>query len=168
MTDQTTKNLKEAFAGESQASRRYLAYARKAEEEGFSNLARLFRAIAESETVHAINHLKCVNGVRSSLENVEEAFKGEKEEYTGMYPMFMDQAKRDINNEALTSFYWANEAEQVHADFYERAMESLKQGQDIQVGELHLCKVCGYTLEGSPPDKCPVCGESRDMFVRAG
>lgn len=167
MSDQTTKNLKEAYAGESQASRRYLAFARKADEEGFGNLARLFRAIAESETIHAINHLKCVKGVQSSLENAEEAWKGEKEEYTGMYPMFMEQAKRDVNNDALKTFYWANEAEKVHADFYEMAIASLKQGKDIQLETMHVCTVCGYTQEGDLPEKCPVCGESRDKFVRA-
>ncbi len=166
MNDQTSKNLKEAFAGESQASRRYNAFALKAEEEGFTNLARLFRAIAQSETIHAMNHLKCMKGVNSSLENVEEALKGEKEEYTGMYPMFMDQAKRDVNNDALKTFYWANETEQVHADFYEKAVEALKQGNDPQVEKLHVCSVCGYTAEGTtPPDKCPVCGETRDKFV---
>ena len=165
MDDQTAKNLKEAFAGESQANRRYIAFAEKAEEDGFSNLARLFRAIAESETIHAINHLKCLKGVKSSLENVEEAFKGETEEYSGMYPMFMDQAKRDVNNDALKSFYWANEAEKVHADFYEKALESLKQGKDIELEKIHVCSVCGYTQEGDLPDKCPVCGEGRDKFV---
>lgn len=168
MSDQTSKNLKQAFSGESQASQRYRAFARKAEEEGFSNLARLFRAIAESETIHAVNHLKCVKGVRSSLENVEEALSGEKEEYTGMYPMFMDQAKRDVNNDALKTFYWANEAEKVHGDFYLKAVESLKQGNDIQVGDIHVCSVCGYTVEGDPPDKCPVCGEGREKFIKAG
>ncbi len=165
MTDQTTKNLWEAHSGESQASRRYLAFARKAEEEGFSNLARLFRAIAESETIHAINHLKCVNGVKSSLENVQESLNGEKEEYTGMYPMFMDQAKRDTNNDALKTFYWANETEKVHADFYEKAIESLKQGEDIQVDNIHVCSVCGNTIAGDLPEKCPICGEGRDKFL---
>jgi rubrerythrin len=168
MSDQTSKNLMEAFAGESQANRRYLAFARKAEEEGFSNLARLFRAIAESETIHAINHLNCVKGVHSSLENVEAAFKGEKDEFTAMYPMFMDQAKRDVNNDARKTFYWANESEKVHADFYEKAIETLKQGQDVQLGDLHVCSVCGNTVEGDPPEKCPICGEDRDKFVKSG
>jgi rubrerythrin len=168
MSNLTGKNLNEAFAGESQANRRYLAFARKAEEEGFSNLARLFRAIAESETIHAHNHLESMGSVKSSLENVEEAWKGEKDEFSSMYPMFMDQAKRDADNDALKSFFWANEAEKVHADFYEKALESLKQGQDISVGDIHVCSVCGYTVEDSPPEKCPVCGESRDRFSRIG
>ena len=164
MTDQTTRNLKEAFAGESQANCRYKAFAQKAEAEGFKNLARLFRAIAESETVHALNHLKCVSGVKSSLENVEGALKGETDEFTSMYPMFMDQARRDTNNDALKSFFWANEAEKVHADFYERAIASLKEGTDIEFGDIHVCSVCGNTVAGSLPEKCPVCGESRDKY----
>jgi len=166
MSDQTTKNLKAAFAGESQANRRYLAFAQKADEEGFKNLARLFRAVAESETVHALNHLKSVNGVGSSLENVEESFKGETDEFTSMYPMFIDQAKRDANNDALKSFFWANEAEKVHADFYEKSLNFLKQGKDIEIGELHICSVCGNTIEGEVPEKCPVCGESGDSFFK--
>ncbi|KPJ99824.1 MAG: rubrerythrin [Nitrospira bacterium SG8_35_4] len=165
MSDQTTKNLRAAFAGESKANRQYLAYAQKAEEEGFGNLARLFRAIAESETVHAINHLKCV-GVGSSLENVEASLKGETDEFTSMYPMFMDQAKRDTNNDALKSFFWANEAEKVHADFYDKSLTALKQGKDIEIGDLHVCSVCGNTVEGTPPEKCPVCGESGDRYFQ--
>lgn len=165
MTDQTTKNLKDAFAVESQASRRYIAFALKADEEGFHNLARIFRALAESETVHAIRHLECAKGVRSSLENIEESWKGEKSEYSGMYSMFMDQAKRDVNNDALQTFFWANESEKAHADFYKKALESLKQEQDVQITTLQVCTVCGNTLEGDLPDTCPVCGKSRDNYV---
>jgi rubrerythrin len=164
MSDQTTKNLKAAFAGESQASRSYLAYARKAEEEGFKNLARLFRAVAESETVHAMNHLQCIHGIGSSIENVEEAHQGETDEFTSMYPMFIDQAKRDANNDALKTFFWANEAEQVHADFYQKSLDALKQGRDVEIGELHICSVCGHTHEGAVPHKCPVCGKSGEHF----
>lgn len=164
MSDQSKKNLKDAFAGESQANRRYTAYSQKAAEEGYSNVSRLFRAIAESETIHAINHLKALGGVNSTLQNVEEALTGEKEEYTSMYPMFMDQAKRDANNEALSTFFWANEAEKVHGDFYERALNSLKNGEDVAVGELYICSKCGFTVENTVPDKCPVCGAAKEMF----
>jgi rubrerythrin len=164
MSNQSIKNLKEAFAGESQANRRYLAFAKKAEEDGFPNIARLFRTAAESETIHAHNHLKAMGGINSTLENAEEAWKGEKEEYTEMYPMFMDQAKRDANNEALKSFFWANEAEKVHGDFYERAVEVLKQGKDLELKEMYVCSVCGYTVEGAPPDKCPACGQGKENF----
>lgn len=165
MSDQTSRNLKEAFAGESQANRRYLSFAKKAEEEGFSSLARLFRVIAESEAIHASSHLQCSKGVKSSLENVESAWKGETDEFTAMYPMFMDQAERDANNEALKTFYWANEAEKVHADFYQRAIESLKEGQDVTIGDLHICSVCGNTVEGDIPEKCSVCGAPKDKFI---
>ena len=168
MTDQTNKNLAAAFAGESQANRRYLAFAQKAEDEGFINLARLFRAVAESETIHAHNHLKCMDVVKSSIENLEESRKGEIEEFTSMYPMFIDQAKRDANNDAFKTFFWANEAEQSHADFFEKALESLKQGKDIQVTDIHVCSVCGNTIEGELPEKCPVCGEARDKFFQPG
>ncbi len=164
MADQTLKNLQEAFAGESQANRRYLAFAVKAEEEGFTNLARMFRAIARSETIHAHNHLKNMGEVKSSLENVEAAHQGETDEFTSMYPMFMDQAKRDTNNNALKSFFWANEAEKIHADFFDKAMTSLKEGQDVQVDNLHICSVCGNTFEGEPPEKCPICGAGKEAF----
>ena len=164
MSDQSKRNLKEAFAGESQANRRYLAFANKAEEDGFPNIARLFRTVAESETIHAFNHLKAMGGIRSTEENVEEAWQGEKDEYTGMYPMFMDQAKRDGSNDALSSFFWANEAEKVHGDFYEKALGALKGGKDLALKELYICSVCGYTVEGEPPDKCPACGKGKEMF----
>jgi rubrerythrin len=164
MTDQSTKNLHEAFAGESQANRRYLAFAKKADEEGYPNIARLFRTAAESETIHAFNHLKAMKGIKSTLENAQEAWIGEKEEYTEMYPMFMDQAKRDVNNDALQSFFWANEAEKVHGEFYERAIEALKGGKDLDLKETYVCSVCGYTVEGEPPDKCPNCGKGKEEF----
>jgi len=164
MSNQSEKNLKEAFAGESQANRRYTAFSQKADEEGFKNVARLFRAIALSETMHAINHLKALGGVKSTAENIEEAWKGEKDEYTSMYPMFMDQAKRDGNNDALQTFFWANEAEKVHGDFYERVLKSVKEGKDAEVGELHICDKCGWTVEGAAPDKCPVCGAPKSAF----
>lgn len=165
MTDVTQKNMKEAFSGESQANRRYLAFAEKAAEENFTNMARLFRAVAKSETIHAMNHLKALGGVKSTVENVEAALKGEVDEYTSMYPMFMDQAKKDANNDALRSFFWANEAEKTHGVFYERALEKIKQGEDPELKELYICSVCGYTVEGAPPDKCPTCGKGKDKFI---
>jgi rubrerythrin len=166
MADQSTKNLETAFAGESQANRRYLAWAVKADEEGKPNIARLFRAVAGAETIHAHNHLKAMGGVGSTLENLESALQGETEEITGMYPMFMDQAKRDAANEALKTFYWANEAEETHAQLYRKAVEAARGGGDAELGDLYICEVCGYTVEGSPPDKCPTCQEGRDKFAR--
>jgi len=166
MGNQTTKNLQEAFAGESQANRRYLAFAKKAEEEGLPGIARLFRAVAESETFHAHNHLKVLGGIKATLENLEEAWRGEKDEYTGMYPMFMDQAKRDGDSDALASFFWANEAEKAHAELYDKAVKAAKKGEDVEIGDLYLCQHCGYTVEGTPPDKCPACGKGKEMFKR--
>ena len=164
MTDQTRKNLDEAFSGESQANRRYLAYAKKAESEGYPNIARLFRTIAESETIHAHNHLEVMGGVGSTKENLEDAWRGEKDEYNSMYPMFIDQAARDANNQARTTFYWAKEAEIVHADFYDKAFQAMQQGSDVQLQEMHICTVCGYTVEGEPPEQCPICGKGREVF----
>jgi rubrerythrin len=168
MTELSKKNMQEAFAGESQANRRYLAFAKKAEEEGFKNVARLFRAVAESETIHAMNHLKAMGGIKSTLENLEGSLKGEQDEFTSMYPMFMDQAKRDVNNAALNTFFWANEAEKTHGEFYEKAVDSLKGGKDVELKDLYICSVCGYTVEGSPPDKCPTCGKGKDKFHLVG
>jgi rubrerythrin len=168
MADQTKKNLQEAFAGESQANRLYLAFAEKAAQEGFPGLAKLFRVVAESETIHAHNHLRAMGVVKSTRENTDAALKGEMDEINGMYPMFMDQAKRDADNDALKTFYWANEAEKTHAEFYEKALAALKQGQDLQLKELYICSVCGWTVEGTPPEKCPICGETKDKFILPG
>ena len=167
MSNQTHKNLKEAFAGESQANRRYLAYSKKAEEQGYDNIARLFRVIAESETIHALNHLDALGAVKTTLENLQESLKGESDEITGMYPMFINQAERDADNAALNSFFWASEAERTHADFYEKAVAALEAGKDMELGSLHICKVCGYTVEGDPPEKCPTCGKGKEEFVSA-
>jgi len=164
MITQSKKNMMEAFGGESQANRRYLAYASKAREDGYPHIARLFRAIAESETIHALNHLTAAGEVKSTMENLEAALKGETQEFTSMYPMFMDQAKRDADNDALKTFFYANEAEKVHGSFYEKALNSLKGGKDPVMDDLHICTVCGYTVEGYPPDKCPVCSAKRDKF----
>jgi len=127
-------------------------------------VARLFRVIAESETIHALNHLKALGDVKSTLENVEAALEGETDEITGMYPMFMDQAKRDAHNDALKSFFWANEAEITHGELYGKALETLKEGEDLDLKELYICDVCGYTVEGPVPDKCITCGEGKEKF----
>ena len=164
MGNQSFKNLAEAFAGESQANRRYLAFARKAEEDGYPNIARLFRVAAESETIHAMNHLKAMGGIKSTLENAKEARQGEKDEFTDMYPMFMDQAKRDQNNDALKSFFWANEAEKVHGEYYDKAVKALESGGDMELGDVYVCGVCGFTVESKPPEKCPACGQGKENF----
>ncbi|RLC28669.1 rubrerythrin family protein [Candidatus Woesebacteria bacterium] len=157
----TLDNLKEAFAGESQANRKYLAFAKKADEEGYTQAARLFRAAADAETVHAHNHLNVIGGVKSTLENLQAAYEGEHEEFTDMYPGFIEQAKKEENNGALQTFHWANEVEKVHGKLYKNAIDNLK---SLKAIDYYVCQCCGYTAEGSAPEKCPVCGASPDKF----
>jgi len=157
----TLENLKEAFAGESQANRTYLAFAKKADEEGYPQAARLFRAAADAETVHAHNHLTVIGGVKSTLENLQAAYEGEHEEFTSMYPGFIEEAKKEENNKALQTFHWANEVEKVHGNLYKNAIDKLKSLKDAPY---YVCQRCGYTAEGNAPDTCPVCGAKNDKF----
>ncbi|MCK5187429.1 MAG: rubrerythrin family protein [Deltaproteobacteria bacterium] len=159
----TLDNLKEAFAGESQANRTYLAFAKKADEEGYPQAARLFRAAADAETVHAHNHLNVLGGVKSTLENLQAAYEGEHEEFTVMYPGFIEQAKKEGNNDAIQTFYWANEVEKVHGNLYKQATDNLK---SLKATDYYVCQRCGYTAEGNAPEKCPVCGASQDKFKK--
>jgi len=160
----TTDNLKAAFAGESQANRRYLAFAKKAEEEGFKNIARLFMAAAESETVHALKHFSVLGEVKSTKENLEAAAKGESYEFMEMYPKFIEEAAKEKNDNAKISFYRANEAEKVHEALYKKAIESIGRGKDVEKESYFVCSVCGYTMAGKAPDKCPVCGSPKEKF----
>lgn len=160
------ENLKAAFAGESQANRRYLFFAEKADEEGQSQIARLFRATAEAETVHAHNHLKTLGEIKSTEENLGAAIGGEFYEFTEMYPEFLKQAKAEKNEDAETSFNWANKVEKIHHSLYQKALDSLKSGQKLKDEPYFICQGCGYTVGGAAPEKCPVCGASRDMFKR--
>ncbi|MCX5802576.1 MAG: rubrerythrin family protein [Proteobacteria bacterium] len=159
----TEKNLKEAFAGESQANRKYLAFAKKAEDEGYRQVAKLFRAAAEAETVHAHNHLRELNGIKSTKENLEEAINGETFEFQKMYPAMIEEAKEEGNKLALRSFHLANEVEKVHAGFYKKALEALGKNKKV---DYYICKVCGNTVEGEPPDVCPVCGAKKVAFYK--
>jgi len=161
---QTEKNLEEAFAGESQANRKYLAFAKKADDEGFKGVANLFRAAAAAETVHAHNHLNVLQGVNSTLENLEEAYGGEHHEFTDMYPGFLETSKAEQNTEATKSFYYANEVEKVHGNLYQKAIDALKAGDPIPERDYYVCPRCGYTAEDGAPDKCPVCGAAKDLF----
>jgi len=162
----TEQNLKDAFAGESQANRKYLAFAKKAEQEGYKQVAKLFRAAAEAETVHAISHLKAMEGVGATEENLQEAIDGETHEYVEMYPEMIKEAEKEKNNIALISFNRAKAAEEVHAGLYQTALDSVKSGKDLDHQDIYVCPVCGHTVEGSAPDKCPVCGATKDMFMR--
>ncbi|MFC1992975.1 rubrerythrin family protein [Chloroflexota bacterium] len=160
----TQENLQTAFSGESQANRKYLFSAEKADKEGHPQIARLFRAAAESETVHARNHLKTMDGIKSTKENLEAAAEGEHYEFTEMYPGFIEQAKADNNQDAETSFDWANKVEKVHHNLYQQAQKSLDESKQLKAEPYFVCQGCGYTVGGEAPEKCPVCGAPRSMF----
>lgn len=162
----TSENLMAAFAGESQANRKYLAFAKKAEQEGFAQIGRLFRAAAEAETVHAHAHLRVYGGIKSTEENLKAAIEGEGYEFTSMYPGFIAQAEAEGNKAAVTTFKNANEVEKIHHKLYSKALEVLKSGKDLPAGDIYVCNVCGFTVEDKAPEKCPVCGASADKFIR--
>lgn len=159
----TGQNLQNAFAGESQANRRYLAFAQKAEAEGYSQVAKLFRAAAEAETIHAHNHLRALDGIKSTKDNLLAAISGENYEYQKMYPQMIADATDEAAKNALRSFTLANEVEKVHAALYQKALESL--GQNT-VTDYYVCSVCGYTAEGEAPDECPVCKAKKQAFKK--
>lgn len=161
--EKTMDNLQEAFAGESQANRRYLAFAKKAEQEGYAQIARLFRAAAAAETVHAHNHLKVMKGVRSTAENLQEAIDGETSEFREMYPRMIAAAQAEGNKEAERTFNFANEVEKVHAALFQKALKNLA---DKTVVDIYVCSICGHTVEGEPPDTCPVCKAVKKFFDR--
>jgi rubrerythrin len=161
----TEKNLREAFAGESQANRRYLAFAKQAEKEGYPHVAKLFRAAAEAETVHAHAHLRVLGGVRSTAENLKEAISGEIHEFKEMYPTMIDDAKEEGDKAAERTFTYANEVEKVHAALYQKALDNL---DALEEKDYYVCSVCGYTCENEPPDKCPVCGAKSSAFFKTG
>lgn len=156
-------NLKNAFAGESQANRKYLAFAKKAEEEGFKQVAKLFRAAAEAETVHAHAHLRVMGGVKSTKENIQEAVGGETFEFTKMYPQMIEEARKEGNKQAQQSFEFANKVEKIHAELYQKALNSLGKNETV---DYYVCQVCGNTVENAAPDKCPICGASKSMFIK--
>jgi rubrerythrin len=162
----TTKdNLKEAFAGESQANQKYRAFAKKAEKDGFVNIAKLFRTTAEAERIHAEGHLKALDMIQSTAENLQAAINGETYEYTEMYPPMVDLAEAD-GHKAKTMFKFAVDAERVHAEIYKKALEAVQKGVDLDTGDFYLCPVCGYIEVGSAPEKCPVCGALKKIFVQ--
>lgn len=157
-------NLMAAFAGESQANRKYLAYAKKAEDEDYPQVARLFRAVAHAETIHAHNHFRRAGEVRTTEENIKAAIAGEHYENTEMYPSFMKDAEAEGETLALKSFHWANEAEKVHEVLYKEALESLgKPGEEY---DYYICPVCGYTHKRTAPEKCPVCNTPGSRFEK--
>jgi len=161
----TQENLAVAFAGESQANRKYLAFAQAAEKEGYAQIARLFRAAADAETIHAHAHLRNMGGVGSTLENLRAAVAGETYEYTEMYPPMVEQAKSE-NHKAKTMLGWANDAEKVHARLFGEALAALESGKDLSKMDVYLCPVCGDVEFGEPPEKCPICGAPAAKYVK--
>ncbi len=158
------ESLKMAFAGESQANRRYLAFSAKADQEGYPQVARMFRAAAEAETVHAHNHLRALKGIQSTKENLQEAISGETHEFKSMYPEMIEAAQAEGNKEAERTFNYANEVEKVHAQLYTKLLDTLGTSQESY--PYYVCPVCGYTAENEAPDVCPVCGAKGKLFKR--
>ena len=161
----TVDNLKEAFSGESQANQKYRAFAKRAEKDGFKNIAKLFRTTAEAERIHAEGHLKALDMIASTAENLQGAIDGETFEFSKMYPPMLEQANAE-GHKAKTMFRFALDAEAVHADIYKKALEAVKKGVDLDVSEFFLCPVCGYIELGKAPDNCPVCGAKGSTFVQ--
>jgi len=157
----TENDLLEAFAGESQANRKYLAFAKKAEAEGFKQVAKLFRAAAEAETVHAHNHLRELGGIKSTKENLEAAILGESYEFKSMYPQMIKDAQEEAVKGAQRSFTYANEVEKIHADLYKKAIDNL--GKNAET-DYYVCSVCGNTVEGEAPEECPICKAKKQAF----
>ena len=160
----TKENLMAAFAGESQANRKYLAFAKKADADGFKQVAKLFRAAAEAETVHAHAHLRVLGGVKSTIENLEDAIAGEGHEFKEMYPKFIKEAIAEGNKQAEISFKNANTVEEIHHGLYNKALQAVRSGKDLDAKPIWVCAVCGNTVEGNCPDKCSVCNAPKEKF----
>ncbi len=160
----TNDNLQAAFAGESQANRKYLFFAEKAVEEGYKQVARLFRATADAETVHARNHFKVMQGVKSTRENLMAAKDGENYEFEEMYPAFIKQAEAEGADKARDSFALANKVERIHHRLFETVLGKLGKGETVAEHPIYVCQVCGNTVVGEAPEKCPICGATRKMF----
>ena len=161
----TQENLQEAFAGESQANRKYLAFAKKADEDGFPQVAKLLRAAAEAETVHAHAHLRVLGGIQDTLANLKVASEGEAHEFKEMYPTFLAEAEEEGNKPAVFSIRNALAVEEIHYGLYNEAIEAVKVGDDLTETSVWVCPVCGNTVKGGPPDKCPICGVPGERFT---
>ncbi len=159
----TEQNLRDAFAGESQANRKYLAYAKQAEKEGYQQVAKLFRAAGAAETVHAHAHLRTLGEIGTTAENLKEAVAGETHEFKSMYPEMIETAREEGDKAAERSFIYANEVEQVHANLYQKALDQLDR---LEEADYHVCSVCGMTVENEPPDTCPVCRAPASAFFK--
>lgn len=162
----TEQNVRAAFAGQSQAHMRYLIFSNKAKQEGLPNIARLFQAVAYAEQVHATNHMKALGDLGTTSPNLQMAIDGETFEVEEMYPAYTQVAKLQGEKGAVQSCSWALEAEKVHAGLYQKAKQAVDSGSDIELGDVHICSVCGWTVEGEAPDRCPLCGAPRAKFCR--
>ena len=162
----TEEDLMAAFAGESQANRKYLAYAKIADKDGYSQIAKVFRAAAAAETIHAHNHFRAVGGIKTTIENIKDAINGEHYEFSEMYPAFIKDAEEEnVNPKGLQSFKWANEVEKVHHKLYTNALGAAEGEKDLETKEIWVCPVCGMTMEGVPPETCPICNAKKDTFI---
>ncbi|RQD89033.1 rubrerythrin family protein [Methanosalsum natronophilum] len=157
----TKENLEAAFTGESMANRKYLAFAKKADEDGYPQIAKLFRAAAAAETVHAHNHFELLDGIKSTEDNLKAAIEGETYEFHEMYPDFIEEAKNEGNKDAVWSFDIANQVEEIHADLYKKALENIGKNEEV---DYYVCSVCGNTVENEAPDMCPICGATKSKF----
>ena len=166
MKQMTEKNIGDAFAGESQAHMKYLIFAKRAEEENKPNIARLFRAVSFAEQVHATGHFKTLGNLGTTVENLQSAIDGENFEVEEMYPAYDAVAKLQGEKDAIRSIHYAIEAEKIHAAMYQEARQAAKEGRDAELGAIHICPICGYTVEGTAPDSCPVCGAPKAKFVK--
>lgn len=160
----TSENLAEAFAGESQANRMYTGFADKAEQDGYPQIARLFRAAAHAETVHALAHLRVMGGIKKTAENLQAAIDGEGFEFQEMYPKFVGEAEEEKKQGAAMSFKNALAVEEIHHGLYREALDALSAGNDLPTASIFVCGICGNTVVGSPPDKCPICSAPQAKF----
>ncbi len=166
MREMTKRNLSDAFAGESMAHMKYLIFSEIAEQEGFKNVARLFKAIAYAEQVHATNHARNLGYIGKTAENLQTGINGETFEVEEMYPAYKVVAELQNESGAVRSINYALEAEKIHAKLYAEAKEKVEKGQDIEIGDIYICPVCGYTHVGEPPEKCPICGVPSEKFKK--
>lgn len=166
MKKMTDENLRAAFAGEAQAHAKYQIFARKAEKEGKSNLARLFRAVAHAELIHAKNHFKALGELGESLENLDRSISGEAFEIDEMYPAYEAIARLQDEKTALRTIKWAVEAEKQHKELFETAKSEIEVSSDSGTAPIFVCDECGYTVEDAPPEKCPLCGKPKERFVK--
>jgi len=161
----TKENLQEAFAGESQANRKYLAFSKKAMKDGYPQVAKLFRAAAHAETVHAHAHLRVLGGIKTTVENLEAAIAGEGEEFKEMYPKFVAEAQAEDNKAALASFNNALAVEEIHYGLYSEAASAVGENKDLPAAAIFVCGVCGNTVYGEAPNICPICGAKKSQFT---